>query len=82
MSNGSHDFTCFMAGPVGRGVRILAGVALIALGWSRLGTTSGTLLMIVGLLPLLAGIFNVCLIAPIIGAPFSGRAALESRTKS
>jgi hypothetical protein len=28
-------------------------------------------------LPILAGIFNVCLIAPIIGAPFSGKEAME-----
>ena len=82
MSNGSNAFACFMAGAAGRGIRIVAGLALLALGWARIGTTSGTVLMIIGVFPLLAGVFNVCLIAPLIGAPFSGHAALESRTKS
>jgi hypothetical protein len=30
------------------------------------------------LVPLLAGALNVCLIAPILKAPFSGKAALPS----
>lgn len=33
----------------------------------------GIILMVVGLVPLLAGLFNVCLIALIIGPPFAGR---------
>lgn len=68
---------CFMAHPTGRLLRIVAGLALIGWGWTMSGTTAGTILMIVGVVPILAGVLNVCLIAPIIGAPFSGRAALE-----
>lgn len=77
MPKSSNAFACFMAGPAGRGVRIAAGLALIAWGWSQRGTTTGTVLMIVGVVPVLAGLLNVCLLAPIIGAPFSGRAALR-----
>lgn len=73
-----NAFACFMANPTGRLVRIVAGLALIGWGWTMLGTTTGTVLMIVGVVPILAGVLNVCLIAPIIGAPFSGRAALEA----
>lgn len=72
-----NAFACFMAHPTGRLLRILAGLALISWGWTMRGTTSGTILMVVGVIPILAGVLNVCLIAPIIGAPFSGRAALE-----
>lgn len=73
----SNAVACFMAHPTGRLLRIAGGLALIGWGWTMRGTTTGTVLMIVGVVPILAGVFNVCLIAPIIGAPFSGRAALE-----
>ena len=72
----SHAFAQFMARPAGRGIRIVAGLALIAAGWTKTGTTAGVVLMITGLVPLLAGFFNVCVLAALIGAPFSGRAAL------
>lgn len=70
-------FAKFMAGPIGRGVRIVAGVLLIAIGLLVVGDVGGLLLAAVGLLPIVAGALNVCLIAPLIGAPFSGQKALE-----
>jgi hypothetical protein len=79
MNNGSRTFTRFMASPAGRVIRIVAGVALVAWGWSHHESMTGLVVMVVGLAPLLAGIFNVCLIAPVIGAPFSGRSARERR---
>lgn len=82
MSNSPNAFACFMAGPIGRGVRIVAGLLLIAWGWTMREQTTGMVLMVVGLVPLLAGVFNVCLIAPIIGAPFSGRSALDAERDS
>lgn len=62
----------FMATPIGRGVRIVAGLALILIGLYVLEGTVGWIVAIVGLLPILAGMLNVCLIAPLIGAPFRG----------
>jgi hypothetical protein len=79
MSNGSRAFARFMASPAGRAIRIVAGVALVAWGWSHHESVTGRVVMVVGLAPLLAGVFNVCLIAPVIGAPFSGRSAPERR---
>lgn len=78
MSNASLAFASFMATPFGRLIRIVAGLLLIAWGWSMRGETTGIVLMIVGLAPLFAGTFNVCLIAPIIGAPFSGSEARKT----
>jgi Protein of unknown function (DUF2892) len=78
MSDGSNAFVVFMASTAGRWVRIVAGVALIAWGWTMHQTTTGIILMVVGLVPLLTGVFNVCLIAPIIGAPFAGKDALRT----
>jgi hypothetical protein len=72
-------FAKFMAGPVGRAARIILGVALIVVGLASVGGTGGIILAVIGVVPILAGGLNFCLIAPIIGAPFSGRKALESR---
>lgn len=67
-----NGFVRFMASGVGRGVRIVAGLALIGWGWSMRDQTTGLVLLLVGLVPLGAGVFNVCLIGPLLGAPFSG----------
>ena len=64
-------FTKLMATPLGRLVRIVAGIVLIGIGIYA-GTTWGVVLGVVGAVALLAGIFNVCLFAPLLGAPFSG----------
>lgn len=65
-------FAAFMATALGRGVRVVVGVVLIILG-IYLGGILGWILGIVGLVPLFAGLANVCLVAPLIGAPFRGR---------
>lgn len=78
MRDASNGFARFMAKPAGRLLRVAAGLALIAWGWSQRGEATGIILMSIGLVPLLAGAINFCLIAPIIGAPFSGRAALDA----
>lgn len=62
-------FARFMASSFGRLLRAVLGLALMVWGYR----SGNTVLMVVGALPLLAGVFNVCLIAPLIGAPFSGR---------
>jgi len=71
------SFARFMAGPIGRGVRVVAGLALIVIGLS-IGSAGGYVLAVVGVVPLLAGALNVCVIAPVLKAPFSGKAALQS----
>jgi hypothetical protein len=65
-------FAEWMAGAAGRTLRVLAGLALIGVGLYFQGVW-GWVIAIVGVVPVLAGIFNVCVIAPILGVPFSGR---------
>ncbi len=65
-------FVKFMASTSGRLVRAVAGVALIVIGYG-MHTPGGTVIAIVGLLPLLAGAFDFCAFAPLFGAPFSGK---------
>lgn len=69
-------FAKFMAGPIGRGVRILAGVIVIALGLFAVQAPLSYVLLALGVVFVAVGVFNVCLIAPIIGAPFSGKTTL------
>jgi Na+/glutamate symporter len=63
-------FARFMSSTLGRLLRIVAGIALIAIGLWTVGGTWGIVLAVVGLVPLVAGIFNFCVFAPLFGGPF------------
>lgn len=67
-----NPFVTFMASTTGRIVRIVAGIALIAAGLFAVSGTAGTILAVVGILPLVAGIFDFCVFAPLFGAPLAG----------
>ncbi len=64
------SFFAFMASAVGRITRIAAGVVLIALG-AILGGWWWAL-AVVGLVPLAAGILDVCVFAPLFRRPLRG----------
>jgi hypothetical protein len=64
----------FLASATGRAVRVIAGIVLIVVGLLVIQGTGGILLAIVGLVPLLAGLVDVCIIAPVFGHPLSGKA--------
>ena len=58
-------FVQFMESGLGRAARAIVGAALVVIGWEMHNTT-GTVLLIVGLLPLAAGLFNFCFFAPLV----------------
>ncbi|MGW8227170.1 MAG: YgaP family membrane protein [Anaerolineales bacterium] len=62
----------FLASPAGRIVRVVAGIALILWGILGLSGTVGIIVAVVGAVPLLAGLFDFCVFAPLFGAPLSG----------
>lgn len=64
----------FLASGIGRLMRIIVGLVLIVLGLFVVGDTAGWILAILGLVPLAAGLFDVCLIGPLFGVGFRGRA--------
>lgn len=72
MSYAESGFAQFMATPSGRILRVVAGLLLILWGYTMRGTTSGVVLMIVGLIPLAAGAFDLCLVGVLFGGPVSG----------
>ena len=71
-------FAKFMSSGMGRGLRIVVGLALIVLGLFSMGGTGGIILAVVGAVPLVAGAMDVCLFAPLFGGPLKGA---EARAK-
>ena len=68
----------FLGSSAGRWVRALAGLILISLGlWVVTGTWQWVLIL-VGLVPLAAGVLYLCLFAPLFGLPFVGDQLRES----
>jgi DUF2892 family protein len=68
-----NPIVSFLASGTGRAVRIVAGLALVV--WGLLGLTgaTGIIIAVVGLVPLIAGLFDFCVFAPLFGAPLSGQ---------
>ena len=63
----------FLASMTGRIIRIVAGVALIVIGVFLVKDVGGLVLAVIGLVPLLAGVFDFCVFAPLFGEPLSGK---------
>jgi Protein of unknown function (DUF2892) len=59
-----------LASPTGRLTRVAAGVVLVVLGIALGG--AWWILAAIGLVPLLAGAFDVCLLAPLFRQPLHG----------
>ena len=67
-----NPFVSFLASPAGRIVRVLAGIALLVGGLWGIGSTAGMVVAVIGLVPLVAGLLDFCVFAPLFGAPLSG----------
>jgi len=68
-----NPFIAYMVSTTGRIVRVVAGIALIVWGLASLSGAAGVLVAVIGAVPLLAGLFDVCVFAPLFGNPFSGQ---------
>jgi hypothetical protein len=74
-----NPFVKFLASTAGRITRIIAGIALIAVGMLVIHGVGGILLAVVGLVPLVAGLFDFCVFAPLFGAPLGGKQIRAAR---
>ena len=79
MAFAESGFAQFISSGAGRVVRIIAGLALIWWGFSHRDATIGIVLMVIGLAPLAAGLFDLCLLSPLFGGPLSGGAIRSCR---
>lgn len=59
----------FMSSTTGRIARMVVGLVLIGLG---VFGSAGIVVAVIGLVPLAAGLFNFCFLAPIAGRPLRG----------
>jgi hypothetical protein len=66
-----NPFCTFMASSTGRIARVVAGILIIAFGFG-LGGPLGIGVAAVGAVPLLAGLFDFCVFAPLFGCPMAG----------
>lgn len=66
------EFARFMSSPLGRALRVVAGGVLVLLGLGFVSGTGGYVLAAVGALPIVFGLGNFCLFAPLVGGPFQG----------
>ena len=63
-----------LSSTAGRIGRMVAGVGIIAAGLVAVGGTAGIVIAAIGLAPLLAGAFDVCLFSALFGGPLRGSA--------
>jgi Inner membrane protein YgaP-like, transmembrane domain len=71
-SFGRSSFAQFVNSPAGRVARIVVGIGLIGWGYTQSGIQAEVILMAIGLVPLAAGVFNLCLISALLGGTISG----------
>lgn len=65
-----NDFLGFLSSPAGRAMRIAAGYMLVA---GSLAKSDRFSLRTLGIVPLAAGLFDWCLLAPLANKPFEGQ---------
>lgn len=70
----------FISSPNGRRLRVVAGMALIGVSALRKDKLQWPLI-IAGIVPLSAGLFDKCVLGPIFGKPFSGEALRQELNK-
>lgn len=64
----------FLASTNGRILRIVVGIVLIAVALLvSMDTAPRVILIVIGLIPLVAGALDLCLIAPLFGLPLAGK---------
>ena len=71
-SFGRSTFARFINSPTGRVVRILAGLGLVSWGYTQRASGIGVAFILIGLVPLAAGVFDWCIISALLGGPLSG----------
>jgi hypothetical protein len=71
-SFGQSGFARFINSTAGRVLRAAVGIAVICWGYTQRGSTTGLILIVVGLVPLAAGTFNLCLVSALLGGPLFG----------
>ena len=65
-------FSKFINSRAGRGFRVVAGAGFLVVGYLFRQHALGVVSMIWSVVPLSAGLFDVCYVSGVLGGPFSG----------
>jgi hypothetical protein len=66
------EFIYFQASSTGRVATMVVGAAIILVGLLAVGGGAGLILAAIGLVPLIPGAIDVCILAPLAGLTMSG----------
>ena len=66
-------FSKFLNSLTGRILRLVAGIGFLVVGYIYRDYTLGVISMVWGVLPLSAGVFDICYISAALGGPLSGK---------
>lgn len=72
-------FVSFMRSFAGRVLRVAAGVVIIWIALTQVQPPWSWIVMILGVVPILAGLMNFCLLGPLFNADFWGRPRHQNR---
>lgn len=72
----------FINSVAGRIVRVVVGLCLVAWGFALREDAIGILFMMVGIVPLLAGVFDLCMLSAFLGGPVTGAEVRAIRRKA
>jgi hypothetical protein len=75
------EIAAFMATTTGRLIRVVAGIVALVVAFTALAGTAAWIVAAIGIVLVAVGAFNVCLIAPLLKAPFNGRDVLDRRAR-
>ncbi len=78
----SSAFARLMASGYGRLIRLGLGIAVVAIGLTAVPRPAGLAIAVLGLVPIAAGVFNLCPIAPLWGGHFFGSQYCAPRRKT
>jgi hypothetical protein len=66
-------FSKFLNSQAGRILRIVAGIGFLVIGYIYRDHVLGVISMVWGILPLSAGVFDICYVSAALGGPLSGK---------
>jgi hypothetical protein len=69
----NSGFSRFLNSPAGRILRLVIGIGFIAVGYIYRDHLLGVISIVWGLLPLSAGVFDICYVSAALGGPLSGK---------
>jgi len=74
-------FARFINSSAGRVFRLVVGAGFLVVGYLFRDHTLGVIAMVFSVLPLSAGVFDLCYVSAILGGPLSGKKIRESQRR-